>query len=221
MRAISVTFLTVFCALICAGSGSDSSCEPCGSRGEGGPKTLLSDGNSRFVQGKNTHPRSDEPCIRNYAKTPGKCQAPFAVILSCSDSRFPPEVLFDQGIGDLFVLRVAGNVASAEVLASIEYAVNKLNVGYIVVLGHQRCGAVEAAFTPNLPAEHLDALWMRIFPSVTGPFNDANWDLAARKNVDATVRQLGQNLRLKPGANPVIVGAYAHLEDGTVELPIR
>src|SRR6266481_3748604 len=74
-----------------------------------------------------------------------KSQHPFAIIVSCSDSRVPPEMVFDEGLGDLFVLRVAGNVINDEGLGSIEYAVDHLAVRLIVVLGHQRCGAVKAA----------------------------------------------------------------------------
>src|SRR5438046_9167052 len=72
-------------------------------------------------------------------------QHPFAIVLSCSDSRVPPEIVFDQGLGDLFVVRVAGNVIDDQSLGSIEYAVDHLAVRLIVVLGHQRCGAVTAA----------------------------------------------------------------------------
>ena len=74
-----------------------------------------------------------------------KSQHPFAIVVSCSDSRVPPEIVFDQGLGDLFVLRVAGNVIDDHSLGSIEYAVDHLAVRLIVVLGHQRCGAVKAA----------------------------------------------------------------------------
>jgi carbonic anhydrase len=73
---------------------------------------------------------------------------PFAVILGCSDSGVPPDVLFDQGIGDLFVIHVAGNVATADALGSIEYAVDHLDAKLIVVTGHRRCGAVRAVFCP-------------------------------------------------------------------------
>src|SRR5437773_6396301 len=99
-----------------------------------------------------------------------KSQHPFAIIVSCSDSRVPPEIVFDQGLGDLFVLRVAGNVIDDHSLGSIEYAVDHLAVRLIVVLGHQRCGAVKAAketIDDNGKAPgHIESLVTAIRPAV-------------------------------------------------------
>ena len=128
----------------------------------------LKEGNSRFIAGNVQHPHetSDERayiaknCYQNpdalsvgmtseqAAKRRGeltKSQHPFAIILSCSDSRVPPELVFDEGLGDLFIVRVAANVLNDEGLGSIEYAVDILGARLIVVLGHQSCGAVDAA----------------------------------------------------------------------------
>ena len=101
----------------------------------------LKAGNQRFVAGKLQHPHQDSKRRAELAKG----QQPFAIVLGCADSRTSPEVLFDQGLGDLFVVRVAGNVLDDHALASIEYAVEHLGAQLIVVLGHQRCGAVQAA----------------------------------------------------------------------------
>src|SRR6266404_5054617 len=101
----------------------------------------LKEGNGRYTSGNQQHPH--ESAERRAELT--KSQHPFAIIVSCSDSRVPPEIVFDQGLGDLFALRVAGNVIGDHSLGSIEYAVDHLAVRLIVVLGHQSCGAVKAA----------------------------------------------------------------------------
>ena len=101
----------------------------------------LSEGNARFVAGHSQHPRQDPERRTELAST----QHPFAVVLGCADSRTGPETLFDQGLGDLFVVREAGNVVDDHTLGSIEYAVEHLHSPLIVVLGHERCGAVAAA----------------------------------------------------------------------------
>ena len=102
----------------------------------------LQEGNARFVSGQVRHPRAD---IVRLKDTSANGQHPFAVLISCSDSRVPPEILFDQGVGDLFVIRVAGNVADAHEIGSVEYALEHLGVQLVVVLGHTGCGAVTAA----------------------------------------------------------------------------
>lgn len=101
----------------------------------------LTDGNNRFVAGAALHPHSD-PARRTAV---AQSQAPFAIVLTCADSRVSPELVFDQGIGDLFVARVAGNTFGKDILGSIEYSVAVLGSRLIVVMGHERCGAVDAA----------------------------------------------------------------------------
>ncbi len=103
--------------------------------------SLLREGNLRFVAGHTEHPNQGSE--RRFETSKG--QAPFAVVLTCADSRLSPEIIFDRGLGDLFVLRVAGNVADPHILASIEYAVEHLGSSLVVVLGHEKCGAVKAA----------------------------------------------------------------------------
>lgn len=115
----------------------------------------LQAGNERFVTDHPRHPRAS----RSWRDRLTSGQRPFAIILGCSDSRVPPELLFDQGFGDLFVLRVAGNVLDDDVLGSIEYAVEHLGTPLVAVLGHQDCGAVIAAMGERDELDHLpDAL---------------------------------------------------------------
>jgi carbonic anhydrase len=101
----------------------------------------LREGNQRFIEGKLTHPHQ-EPADRAALAA---SQKPKVIVLSCSDSRVPPEVVFDQGLGDLFVIRVAGNVAEPSGIASIEYAVSHFHPKLLMVMGHDYCGAVTAA----------------------------------------------------------------------------
>jgi len=100
----------------------------------------LMDGNSRFANWHPIHPDESRQRVIEISKA----QHPFAVVISCSDSRVSPELIFDQGLGDLFVIRTAGNLIGGLEIGSVEYAVEHLGVGLIVVLGHQQCGAVKA-----------------------------------------------------------------------------
>ena len=105
---------------------------------------LLKDGNARYVADRTNRPNATP---RRRLET-GSGQWPFAIVLACADSRVTPELVFDQGIGDIFVARVAGNVASSEVIGSIQYAVQFIRTELVVVLGHEGCGAVNAAIDP-------------------------------------------------------------------------
>lgn len=122
----------------------------------------LMDGNHRFYSGETNHPNQSLDRVRETSSA----QKPFAVILTCSDSRVPPEIIFDQGIGDLFVVRTAGQVVDDIALGSIEYAVEHLGVKLIVVLGHERCGAVQAAVKGGEAEGHIPKLIESITPSV-------------------------------------------------------
>jgi carbonic anhydrase len=108
-------------------------------------------GNKRFVEGKPLHPHADPQRVAELAKG----QHPRAVVLSCADSRVAPEIVLDQGLGDIFTVRVAGNVLEPSITGSIEYAVEHLDVPLVLVLGHARCGAVSAALAAH---GHPDAL---------------------------------------------------------------
>ena len=123
---------------------------------------MLMEGNQRFVSEKMTHP--DQTAARREAVAKG--QAPFAIILTCSDSRVAPELYFDQGLGDLFVIRDAGNVINPHVLGSMEYAVEHLHAPLIVVVGHERCGAVAAAVAGGHAEGNVGAIVESIAPAV-------------------------------------------------------
>jgi carbonic anhydrase len=118
-------------------------------------------GNQRYVRHKEQHP--DQSLARR--KELRTVQHPFAVILGCADSRVSPELVFDEGLGDLFVIRVAGNIVDDAVLGSIEYAVEHLGTKLVMVLGHEKCGAISAAVEGGA-AEHISALVAAIQPSV-------------------------------------------------------
>jgi carbonic anhydrase len=157
-------------------------------------------------------------------------QKPFAVVLSCSDSRVPPEILFDQGLGDLFVVRVAGNVASDEAIGSVEYAIAHLKgVKLIVVLGHQECGAVKAALEPTPAHDMLPSFLNRIYPVVA----DKGWQpdkpedvvAAVKANVTFTAKLLRQYSPIirngyKGLPPPEIKGAYYSISKGEIETVI-
>lgn len=126
----------------------------------------LMDGNKHYIENKLTNAAKCDSATRaSLAKT----QKPYAVILTCSDSRVPPEIIFDKGLGELFVVRVAGNVPDPVVLGSIEYAVEHLGSSLIMVLGHERCGAVTAAVDANgksTGSVNIDAIVKVIEPNV-------------------------------------------------------
>ena len=131
---------------------------------------LLMDGNRHFVKGDLDNLEHMSTGSRRIGLVAG--QHPYAVILTCSDSRVPPEILFDKGLGEIFVARVAGNIASAgELLGSIEYGVEHLGASLIMVLGHSKCGAVTATYdahvTGALPEKNIDSLVKAIDPAVT------------------------------------------------------
>jgi carbonic anhydrase len=127
---------------------------------------VLLEGNARFVSGGRLHPNQDAD--RRSESAPR--QHPFAVLFGCSDSRLAAEIIFDRGLGDLFVVRTAGHVAGAEVLGSVEYGVNVLGAPLVVVLGHDSCGAVTAAAEAErggvTPAGYIGDVVERVMPSV-------------------------------------------------------
>lgn len=178
----------------------------------------LKEGNQRYVSGAAAHPHQDAASRR--AVVSG--QHPFAVILTCSDSRVSPEILFDQGLGDLFVVRVAGNIVDDAVLGSIEYAVRHLDTPLVVVLGHDQCGAVEAAIRGGGDEGHITRLLEAIAPAVekaralSGNLRDNVIDTNVRQSVagvkdDAPLAPLMREGRLR------VVGARYHLDSGTVD----
>ncbi len=169
----------------------------------------------------------DEARLRELARG----QQPFAIILGCSDSRVPAEIIFDQGPGDLFVVRVAGNIAQPSQIGSIEFAASKFGTRLVVVLGHTRCGAVEAAVEkPRGPSEssNLDSIVDLIRPTIEALVADGQGDdpdclmeKAVRANVEASVRRLRDSSeiisRLERDDGLVIAGAEYSLDTGLVE----
>ncbi|HEY9711703.1 MAG TPA: carbonic anhydrase [Oculatellaceae cyanobacterium] len=179
----------------------------------------LMDGNQRFLTGKRQNPRQDIARLREVAKT----QKPFAAILSCADSRVPSEILFDQGFGDLFICRVAGNIATPEEIGSLEFGSLVLGSKVIMVMGHKRCGAVDAtikgAQVPGQIASLLDA----IRPAVGRAKNETGDQLenTTKANVlvqveklksSPVISQLIQEGKLK------VVGGYYDLDTGAVTM---
>ena len=152
-----------------------------------------------------------------------KSQHPYAIILSCSDSRVPPELVFDEGLGDLFGIRVAGNVLNDEGLGSIEYGVDVLGAHLIVVLGHQSCGAVDAAMkTVAAKAKapgHIQSLVTAIAPVVNAtPKADLETMIKANvKHVVDALRSSKPILKGKVDSGDVqVIGGYCTLDTGTV-----
>lgn len=123
----------------------------------------LRDGNQRFVSGRRTYPHQNSQRLQQLAQG----QHPYATILSCSDSRVPPEHIFDVGLGDLFIVRVAGNVCGDIEIGSVEYAVEHLQTPLLVVLGHTACGAVTAAVQQSGTRDNLASILGKIAPAVT------------------------------------------------------
>ena len=154
----------------------------------GDPWQRLVDGNLRFVSGTVLHPNQSMARIGETAKA----QHPFAIVVSCSDSRVPPEVLFDQGIGDLFVVRTAGEVVTDVELGSIEYAVEHLGAPYLLVMGHKRCGAVDATLKGgNLPPD-IEAIAAQIRPAVESArfLPGDTLDNAVRENTQLVLKKI-------------------------------
>ncbi|MGO9258536.1 MAG: carbonic anhydrase [Bryobacteraceae bacterium] len=136
-------------------------------------------------------------------------QKPYAIALTCSDSRVPPEIAFDQRIGDLFVVRVAGNVASDEAIGSIEYALEHLKTPkIIVVLGHERCGAVEAALSRQPAHDLVPSILNRIFPAISGIAADIPEESRLAEAVQRNVRY---TVKLLPAYSAVIRHAVTDL----------
>jgi carbonic anhydrase len=206
----------------------------------------LKEGNSRFTAGNMQHPResNDERTYmaKNSYENAGmtflgmtadeaakrraeliKSQHPIAAIVSCSDSRVPPEIVFDQGLGDLFIVRVAGNVINDEGLGSIEYSVDHLGARLILVLGHQSCGAVKAA-RDTIAAKgkapgHIQSLVTAIKPAVEATAKD-DLDTTIKANVKNVVQALRSStpiLKAEVDSGQIqVVGGYYSLDTGAV-----
>jgi len=175
-------------------------------------------GNRRFVGGKARFPAVRRDVLKKLAKG----QRPYATILGCSDSRVPVELLFDAGFGELFVVRVAGNVISPEVMGSLQFAGVVLRTPLFVVLGHEGCGAVQAALDAKLNAtrqkhRHIEALLANILPGLEG-VGPHTLSSAVEANVRWSMHQVLETPEGKAGAarGVKLVGAIYELETGRV-----
>lgn len=186
----------------------------------------LIDGNERFASEKSIHPNLGSE-LRNALV--GE-QKPYATILSCSDSRVPVEIIFDAGIGDLFVIRSAGHVLSKETLGSIEYSVRNLGVKLIMVMGHGNCGAIKSALNSyntheNNLSENLEALLSHIYPAFEN-LDCSNDKLLLRRAIISNIKYQVQDLVKKDeylaekiaSGEIMLVGAKYNLDSGRIEI---
>jgi carbonic anhydrase len=180
---------------------------------------LLIDGNQRFVQARREKP--NQTWTRIAAVAPS--QKPFAAILGCADSRVPAEIVFDRGFGDIFVCRVAGNVATPEEIGSLEFGTLLLGAKVLMVLGHERCGAVKAAIEGGALPGHINSLTDAIQPAVESSKNKPGDKVA--NAVKANVSLQASRLKASPVINQLIeegklkiVGGYYDLDTGAVEI---
>jgi carbonic anhydrase len=181
----------------------------------------LMDGNARFASGNAIHP--DQSTERRSEVV--SAQNPSAVVIGCSDSRVPLEIIFDQGIGNIFVVRTAGQVMDNVTLGSIEYAVTHLNVPLIVVLGHDSCGAVKAVLEGGEAPGHIGSLVEAIKPAVDEAKREKSTDQVLNTSINNNIRNIVGGLsqsspilsnKIKEG-RLLIVGARYHLDSGKVD----
>src|SRR5438067_1758039 len=177
----------------------------------------LIDGNRRFAEGQLTSFSEDLDILK--AKTVEK-QEPFAAVLSCADSRVPVELIFDQSIGHVFVARVAGNIATSAVIASLEYGVAVLGVRALVVLGHGNCGAVKASIEAKAVPGQISGLYPYIRPAVAPAGSDLDGAIKANARIQAALlRQSSPVFADEVKQNRLkIVAAYYDLASGNVSL---
>ncbi|NMG08983.1 carbonic anhydrase [Brasilonema sp. UFV-L1] len=179
----------------------------------------LMEGNQRFVQHQPRHPDQSQMRLHEVAQA----QYPFVTILSCADSRVPAEIVFDQGIGDIFDVRIAGNIATPEAVGSIEYAVVLLGTPLLMVLGHERCGAVTAAVQNQALLGEIGSFVKAIKPAIKR-VKDQSGDAvenAVIANVYYQIEQLKRSTllteRLESGKLKLVGGRY-DLDTGKVSI---
>jgi len=180
----------------------------------------LIEGNKRFINLKLIHPNQNSSRCAEVLQG----QKPFAVIVGCSDSRIPPEIIFDQGIGDLFIIRTAGNIVDDIAIGSIEYAVDHLGVQLVVVMGHGKCGAVTATVQGGEARGCISCILNNITPAVEKAKKQSG-DLinnAIRNNIDIVVKKLASSKPILSESidkgKLKIIGAYYNIESRAVEI---
>jgi carbonic anhydrase len=179
----------------------------------------LAEGNTRFAGDSPEHP--NQSYMHRESLIDG--QSPFALVVGCSDSRIPPEIIFDCGIGDIFLIRTAGNVVDDVAVGSLEYAVEHLRTPLIVVLGHTLCGAVDSVIQENDIYGHLDSIADKILPSVekTADIPGDHWYNAVKENTKRVTRtlQFSEPILAEKFNDGLlkIVGAIYDMETGLVD----
>ncbi|MDF1819350.1 MAG: carbonic anhydrase family protein [Immundisolibacteraceae bacterium] len=182
---------------------------------------ILAEGNARFVQNVKAQRN-----LKDQVFETSKGQYPFAVVLSCIDSRVPAELVFDQGIGDIFSVRVAGNIVNSDVLGSMEYACNVAGSKIVVVLGHSKCGAVTAACN-DVELGNITGLLEKIKPAVDdikndeSPMDDEAIERVAARNVELSIDRIRNEspilADMEFNSQIEIVGALYDVNSGLVE----
>jgi carbonic anhydrase len=234
MRSLAAIlgFVAFTAAFVYSSSDSGTSMSP-----EAALQKLM-EGNKRYLENKLTNTAMSDASTR---ASLAKSQKPYAIILSCSDSRVPPEIIFDKGLGEIFVVRVAGNIPDPVVLGSIEYAAEHLGSPLVMVLGHKRCGAVKATVDSrgkSTGSENIDSIVKVIVPNVKLAAKDCDICKGEKKCadtkkdeftecvVDANIKTVAANLTKKSKVlkhlvdekKIKIVDAKYDLDDGTVML---
>ncbi|MGB0806588.1 MAG: carbonic anhydrase [Salibacteraceae bacterium] len=180
-------------------------------------ESRLKEGNDRFVNDKLEGKLQNSN--RRGELTGG--QNPYAILLSCADSRVVPELTFDAGLGEIFTVRVAGNVANTSSIASIEYAVAHIGCKVIVVLGHQSCGAVTAAMAGGSNGHNLNHLLAHIAPAIAANTENAQVDDVVKTNAELNAQDLQERSAIIKGAvekgELKIIPAYYNLDSGRVD----
>jgi carbonic anhydrase len=180
---------------------------------------LLLDGNQRFVSGHMEHPNQSPDRRREVAKG----QHPFAAILSCSDSRVPPETIFDRGLGDLFVVRIAGNIATQPGIESLDYSVKHLGVRVVFILGHTKCGAVTAAVIGHDEEGDVGPMLKELQPPVAETKGEPGDPVenAIRQNVLYVMKKVANAPEFQPmikNGELKIIGGIYDLDTGKIEI---
>src|SRR5215467_14434721 len=221
MKTIKTNAIRILACGWLAFAASSIAGEPAGAGADDALSQLLN-GDNRFVAGKSEEPHGAALLERRHVVA--KDQKPFAVILSCLDSRVPPELVFDVRLGDIFVVRTAGEVVGAVELGSIEYAIEHLGTRLIVVLGHQRCGAVSAAVSGATETGDIPDVLKAILPAVEetkGQSGDPieNAVRANARDIAKRLQTTGPIITPRVQSGDVkIVPAYYSLDTGQVEL---
>ncbi len=177
----------------------------------------LKKGNNRFINDQLTNKNRDS---ERRSKLLSK-QDPYAVVISCSDSRVVPEIIFDTGIGELFVIRNAGNIGNTTTIASVEYAVSVLDIKVIIVLSHENCGAITSAVNENIISDNIKHIIEHVKPAIENSNNEEDVNEIAKINAVETVNDLTNKSSIikKSILNGTleIFPAYYQLESGKVE----